>query len=136
MRKKPPMALFTATTDTDRFVAQIRCDDCQAESPKAEHADRSRARKRAKRLAQDAGFVWYDGGRTWVCPACRIRRLPDKMKAEFPTLCEWYGIPVPVVQPEQPPTKSVRRRLRRAAKEKETPPAPGHPPEVGGKRVP
>jgi hypothetical protein len=105
-------------------------------TPKVEYADRSRARKRAKRLAEDAGFVWYDGGRTWVCPACRIRRLPDKVKAEFPKLCERYGIPVPVVQPEQPPTRSVRRRQWRVAKGKETPPAPGHPPEAGGKRVP
>jgi hypothetical protein len=77
------MALFTTTTDADRFVAQIHCDDCQAEASKTEHADRSRARKRAKRLAEDAGFVWYDGGRTWVCPAYRIRRLPDKLEGWF-----------------------------------------------------
>jgi hypothetical protein len=130
------MALFTSTTDAARFVAQIRCDDCQAEAPKAEHAERSRTRQRAKRLAEDAGFVWYDGGKTWVCPACRIRRLPDKMKAEFPKLCERYGIPMPVVQPEQPPTKSVRTRQRRAAKEKETPPIPEQLPASGGGPIP
>src|SRR6516225_10200583 len=104
------MALITTTTDTARFVVHVRCDDCPAEAPKAEHADRSRARKRAKRLAEDAGFVWYDGGRTWVCPACRIRRLPDKLKADFPQLCERYGIPVPTVQPAQKPAKRLRKR--------------------------
>ena len=105
------MTRYTHTTDAARFVAQIRCDDCQAEAPKAEHADRSRARKRAKRLAEDSGFVWYDGGRTWVCPACRIRLLPDKMKAEFPKLCERYGIPVPIVQRAQTSRTAAPRSL-------------------------
>lgn len=113
------MGLITTTASSTGFVAQVRCDDCQAEAAKAEHADQSRARKRAKRLAEDAGFVWYDGGKTWVCPACRIRRLPDKMKAEFPKLCERYGIPVPTVQPDRLPTRRVRKRRRRTATEKE-----------------
>jgi hypothetical protein len=37
-RRKPPMALFTSPPGTARFVAQIRCDDCQAGAPKFEHA--------------------------------------------------------------------------------------------------
>lgn len=106
------MALITITINSTGFVAHVRCDDCQAEAPKAEHADRSRARKRAKQLAEDAGFVWYDGGKTWVCPACRIRRLPDKLKADFPKLCERYGIPVPTLEPEPSPGKRPRKRRR------------------------
>ncbi len=129
------MGLMTTTAGSTGFVAHVRCDDCQAEAPKAEHADRSRAKKRAERLAEEAGFVWYDGGKTWVCPVCRIRRLPDKLKADFPQLCERYGIPVPVVQPEQSPARRVRKRQRRAAKKKEPPPTSEQPPETDGRPV-
>lgn len=102
------MGLNTTAKDTDT-VAWISCDDCQAEAARTQSQDKTRAKKRAERLAEDAGFVWYDGGKTWVCPACRIRRLPDKMKAEFPKLCERYGIPVP--KPDSAP-KPVRKRYR------------------------
>lgn len=64
------------------------------------------------------------------------RRLRTQRYAASTEQCERYGIPVPTVQPQRSPTRSVRRRQRRAAKEKETPPAPEHPPEVGSKPVP
>lgn len=86
------MGLKTTAKDTDT-VAWVSCNDCKAEATRTQSQDKTRAKKRAERLAEEAGFVWYDGGKTWVCPACRIRRLPDKMKAECPKLCEQYGIP-------------------------------------------
>lgn len=123
------MGLNTTAKDTDT-VAWVSCDDCKAEATRTQSQDKTRAKKRAERLAEEAGFVWYDGGKTWVCPACRIRRLPDKMKAEFPKLCERYGIPVPALKPE-PPTRRVVKR-RRAS----TPPTPSaactQPPAASG----
>lgn len=111
------MGLNTTAKDTDT-VAWISCDDCKAEATRTQSQDRNRAKKRAERLAADQGFVWYDGGKTWVCPVCRIRRLPDKLKAECPKLCEQYGIPVPALKPELPLRRVVKRR--RAS----TPPVP------------
>lgn len=51
------MGLITTTASSTGYAAHVRCDDCQAEAPKAEHADRSRAKKQAERLAEEAGFV-------------------------------------------------------------------------------
>lgn len=105
------MGLMTTTISASGFAAWIQCDDCKAETPKVNNADSTRAKSEAARLAQLEGFVTLAKGQGWVCPACRIRRLSDKLKREFPALCARYGVPLPgsAVEPA-PPAKGRRKK--------------------------
>ena len=127
------MALTSFTTGNGSIVAQVRCDDCGAEAPKVERPERLQARRRAERSAEDQGFISYQNGKTWVCPACRIRRIPDEEKPRFPNLCARYGIPLPAPQakpPENTDSPRTGNEGQPPAEYNEHPPAENneHPP--------
>jgi hypothetical protein len=104
------MPLTTTTVSASGFAAQVRCDYCPATAPRIDLADRPRCQRAAVKAAEAEGFVSYQGGKVWCCPACRIRRLPDHLKALLPSLCARYGVPAPTAQT---PTRKPRRRGRK-----------------------
>lgn len=103
------MGLKSSAISTSGFAVWIQCDDCEAQGPRVKDGTRSNAPQRARRLAQKEGFVPYQGGRTWVCPACRIRRLPYHLKVRLPVLCVKFDVPHPAMAPGPKPRNRRRR---------------------------
>jgi hypothetical protein len=68
------------------YSASVQCDACPARAKTEEAATPERAGRLAVWRAQEQGFVTHDRGRKWLCPACRLRSLPEAMRRCFPRL--------------------------------------------------
>ncbi len=108
------MGLTISTISSSGYTAQVRCDECPAEAPKAEHTSREKAKQRAERAAEDHHFTYDNRSKLWHCGACRFRRLPDNLKAILPNLCAKYGVPLPGAETPTPEPQQKKGRKKRS----------------------
>jgi hypothetical protein len=105
------MALVTGTVSQGEarvYTASVQCDACPARATREEAATPERAGRLAVWRAQEQGFVTHDRGRKWLCPACRLRSLPEQLRRLFPRLLAQHDVEPPPPEEAAPPKR--RRR--------------------------
>jgi hypothetical protein len=60
--------------------------------------------------AEEQDFVAHDRGRKWLCPACRLRSLPEHLRRLFPRLLAQHGLGPAADGDEAGKPKRGRRR--------------------------
>jgi hypothetical protein len=65
---------------------------CPAKATREEAATPERAARLAVWQAQEQAFVTHDRGWKWLCPACRLRSLPESLRRLFPRLLAQHGL--------------------------------------------
>jgi hypothetical protein len=89
------MALITGSSSQGEkrvYSASVQCDACPARATREEAATPERAARLAVWRAQEQAFVTHDRGRKWLCPACRLRSLPEHLRRLFPRLLAQHGL--------------------------------------------
>jgi hypothetical protein len=109
------MALITGSVaqgEARTYGAAVQCDGCTTRASRREAGTCEEAVRLAQLAAVEEGFVAHNRGRKWLCPACRLRALPDHLRRLFPGLLAQYGLQPP---PEEaaPPTRPKRSRARK-----------------------
>jgi hypothetical protein len=107
------MALVTGSFsqgESKVYSARVHCDGCARAASGVEAATPERAGRLAVSRAEEQGFVRHDRGRKWLCPACRLRTLPEHLRRCFPRLLAQHGLGPTADGDEAGKPKRGRRR--------------------------
>jgi hypothetical protein len=109
------MAIITGSITQGESVtygACLQCDGCDKRAPRQEAPTLGEATRLALKVAEEEGFVAHGRGRKWLCPACRLRSLPDHIQQLFPRLLAQHAIELHALEDAGPPRPRRARRRK------------------------